>query len=60
VIMQVSPCQPRSSIFATATAMPALIFSASETERQGGVREVDRFGLLADKQDAGHRVSPLR
>src|ERR1700675_3307817 len=30
VIMHVSPCQPRSAIFATATAMPALIFSASK------------------------------
>src|SRR5271155_4307449 len=29
-IMQVSHCHPRSSIFATATAMPALIFSASK------------------------------
>src|ERR1700675_218287 len=28
VIMHVSPCQPRSAIFATATVMPALIFSA--------------------------------
>jgi hypothetical protein len=28
VIMQVLPCHPRSPIFATATAMPALIFSA--------------------------------
>jgi len=28
--MQVSPCHPRSPIFATATAMPALIFSASK------------------------------
>src|SRR5664279_1415208 len=28
VIMQVSPCQPRSSIFETPSAIPALIFSA--------------------------------
>src|ERR1700720_1079620 len=28
VIMHVSPCQPRSAIFATATVMPAFIFSA--------------------------------
>src|SRR5664279_5985688 len=28
VIMQVSPCQPRSSIFLTPKAIPALIFSA--------------------------------
>ena len=28
--MQVSPCQPRSSIFETPSAIPALIFSASK------------------------------
>src|SRR5450432_3734077 len=30
VIMQLSPCQPRSLIFAIATAMPALILAASK------------------------------
>src|ERR1700733_14096414 len=34
--MQVSPCHPRSSIFATATAMPALIFSASKPGGRAG------------------------
>src|SRR5476649_2496662 len=34
--MQVSPCHPRSSIFATATAMPALIFSALKPGGRAG------------------------
>src|SRR5271155_5691813 len=35
-IMQVSHCHPRSSIFARATAMPALIFSASKPGGRAG------------------------
>src|ERR1700722_4350037 len=34
--MQVSPCHPRSSIFATATAMPVLIISASKPGGRAG------------------------
>src|ERR1700680_1335370 len=34
--MQVSPCHPRSPIFATATAMPALIFAASKPGGRAG------------------------
>ncbi len=49
VIMQVSPCHPRSSIFATATAMPALIFSASKPGGNAGSEKSTVFGRLADE-----------
>lgn len=51
VIMQVSPCQPRSSILATPTAMPALIFSAMFPTLNDG------DDIMVDRSAASRQVS---
>src|SRR5580704_16911760 len=65
VIMQVSPRQPRSSIFATPTAMPALIFSAlkpggrdgSEKSTVSGFWPTNRIRVISFLHAGGGRMA---
>src|SRR5580700_1119677 len=50
VIMQVSPCQPRSLIFATPKAIPALILSASKPGGREGSEKSTVSGFWPTKR----------
>src|SRR5450631_4211647 len=50
VIMHVSPCHPRSLIFATATAMPALILPASKPGGSDGSEKSTVSGFWPTKR----------
>src|SRR5471030_1654644 len=58
VIMHGSPCQPRSAIFATATAMPALIFSALKPGGSEGSEKSTVSGFCPTKRMLIISVSP--
>src|SRR4030095_15668735 len=48
--MQVSPCHPRSSIFRTPTAIPALVFSASKPGGRDGSEKSTVSGFWPTKR----------
>src|SRR5450755_2395697 len=58
VIMHVSPCHPRSLIFATATAMPALILPASKPGGSDGSEKSTVSGFWPTNKMRVIRLSP--
>src|SRR5258705_2270997 len=58
--MHVSPCQPRSSIFATPKAIPALIFSALKPGGREGSEKSTVSGFWPTNKMRVIDVSPFR